>query len=180
MKFTELRLRGAYIVELEPLRDERGFFARSFCKREFSALSLGTSVAQCNVSVNEKRGTLRGMHFQRPPMEEAKLVRCVRGAIFDVLIDLRPGSPTFGQWLTVELTGENRKAVYIPEGFAHGFQTLENDTEVHYLMFEFYAPGYSGGIRWDDPAFGIRWPLSEPILSEKDRSYPPYRIESNQ
>jgi dTDP-4-dehydrorhamnose 3,5-epimerase len=181
MKFTETKLKGAYVIELEQKMDERGFFARSFCQQEFSAQGLKTSIAQCNVSFNEKKGTLRGMHFQMAPKAEAKLVRCTRGRIYDVIIDLRPDSPTYCQWLSVEL-GDGPTAhsspltaygrmLYIPEGFAHGFQTLEVDTEVFYHMFEFYSPYHASGVRWDDPAFGITWPLPNPIMSEKDKEY---------
>lgn len=172
MTFAETILEGAYVIHLERIEDERGFFARSFCQREFAAYRLKVDVAQCNVSFNKQKGTLRGMHFQLPPRAEAKLVRCTRGAIYDVIIDLRPDSPSYCQWVAVELTADNFAALYIPEGFAHGFQTLQDNSEVLYLMFGFYAPDYASGVRWDDPAFGIQWPLTNPILSEKDRSYP--------
>jgi dTDP-4-dehydrorhamnose 3,5-epimerase len=170
--FTEIVLKGAYIIEVEPIVDERGLFARSFCMREFEKYGLNIRMAQCNISFNEKKGTLRGMHFQIAPYEEAKLVRCTRGAIYDVIIDLRPQSLTFKQWFAVELTSLKHKMVYIPEGFAHGFQTLEDDTEVFYQMSEFYSLELARGVRWDDPSFGIVWPLPNPILSEKDISYP--------
>lgn len=172
MIFTEATLRGAFVIDLEPMEDERGHFARSFCRKEFGSRGLKTDVAQCNVSFNRKKGTLRGMHFQSPPKAEAKLVRCTRGAIHDVIIDLRPDSPTCRKWSSVELTETNRKMLYVPEGFAHGFQTLVDDTEVFYQMFEYYSPEHAGGVRWDDPAFGITWPIENPILSGKDRSYP--------
>jgi len=184
MIFTETKLKGAYIIDIQPIEDERGFFSRSFCKQEFDGHGLKTDVAQCNISFNKKKGTLRGMHFQRPPKEEAKLVRCTRGRIYDIIVDLRPVSPTYCQWLGVELgSGSTARGsrlttdyrmLYIPEGFAHGFQTLEDDSEVFYHMFEFYDPEYASGVRWDDPAFGITWPLSDPIMSERDRAYPPY------
>lgn len=174
MNFQETTLAGAYVIELDRHDDERGFFARSFCQDEFAAHGLSTCVAQCNISFNRKRGTLRGMHFQFAPKSEAKLVRCTRGAIHDVVIDLRPDSATYCSWFGVELTGENRTALYVPEGFAHGFQTLENDSEVFYQMFEFFSREQAGGVRWNDPAFDIAWPLPEPILSEKDRSYPDF------
>ena len=184
MRFSETKLKGAYVIDVEPAGDERGLFGRSFCKYEFSRHSLKTDVAQCNVSFNWRKGTLRGMHFQLPPREEAKLVRCTRGRIYDVIVDLRAGSPTYCQWLGVELgrgsTGHGSRLtadhgmLYIPEGFAHGFQTLEDDSEVFYQMFEFYAPEYASGVRWDDPAFGIIWPLPDPIMSERDRAYPRY------
>lgn len=172
MIFTETPLEGAFVIDLEPMEDERGHFARSFCRAEFARRGLKTDVAQCNVSFNHKRGTLRGMHFQLPPMEEAKLLRCTRGAIYDVILDLRPDSPTYCKWTTAELTERNLRMIYIPEGFAHGFQTLVEETEVFYQMFEFYSPRHASGVRWDDPAFGIAWPIEKPILSDKDRSYP--------
>ncbi|MHB8846766.1 MAG: dTDP-4-dehydrorhamnose 3,5-epimerase [Nitrospirota bacterium] len=174
MIFTPLSLPGACIVDIQPLTDDRGFFARSFCRNEFAGHKLRTDVVQCNISFNAKRGTLRGMHFQADPKAEAKLVRCTRGRIYDVIIDLRPGSATYCQWEAVEMSGSDRRALYVPEGFAHGFQTLEDETEVFYQMFEFFLPEHARGVRWDDPAFGIRWPLPEPIMSEKDRSYPLY------
>jgi len=159
------------VVELVRLEDERGFFARSFCQREFEAQGLNPRLAQCNVSFNHRRGTLRGLHFQAKPHEEAKLVRCTRGAIWDVAVDLREGSPTRLRWHAVELNAENRLGLYVPEGFAHGFQTLADDTEVLYQMSEFYHPELARGVRWDDPNLGIRWPLPDPILSERDRGY---------
>lgn len=175
MIFAETSLRGAYTVDLQPAEDERGFFARSFCRREFAALGLRTDVVQCNVSFNRLKGTLRGMHLQLPPKAEAKLVRCTLGAIYDVIIDLRPDSQTYCQWEGVELSAGNRRALYIPEGFAHGFQTLEENSEVFYQMFEAYAPECASGVRWDDPAFGIEWPLSGPVMSDRDRSFPFYQ-----
>lgn len=174
MTFTETGLKGAYIVGVEPIEDERGFFARSFCLKEFGAHGLKAEVAQCNVSFNKKKGTLRGMHFQLPPKAEAKLVRCTRGSIYDVIIDLRPDSRTFCRWEAVELTEHNYTSLYIPEGFAHGFQTLLEDTEVFYQMFEFYSPECSSGVRWDDPAFGIKWPIEDLTISERDAGYPLY------
>jgi len=171
MTFTELSLKGAFIIDIEPIEDERGFFARSFCMKEFASYGLKVDVAQCNISFNKKKGTLRGMHFQFPPKAEPKLVRCTRGKIYDVIIDLRPDSPTYCLWESVELTADNYKALYIPEGFAHGFQTLEDNAEVFYQMYEFYTVEYASGIRWNDPVFGIKWPLANPIISEKDRSY---------
>lgn len=174
MTFTETALKGAWIIDLERIDDERGFFARSFCQDEFAARGLKTTVAQCNVSFNLKRGTLRGMHFQLPPKAEAKLVRCTRGRIYDVIIDLRADSPTYCRWEGVELSTESRRALYIPEGFAHGFQTLEDGSEVFYQMFEFFAPQCAVGVRWDDPAFGIVWPVPDPIMSERDRGYEPF------
>jgi dTDP-4-dehydrorhamnose 3,5-epimerase len=173
--FTETTLKGAWIVDLQQIHDNRGFFARSFCQDEFAARGLKTGVAQCNISFNRLKGTLRGMHFQLPPKAEAKLVRCTRGAVRDVIIDLRADSATYCQWTAVELTGDNRRALYIPDGFAHGFQTLEDDSEVFYQMYEFFAPECASGVRWDDPAFGIVWPLTTPIISEKDLSYPDFQ-----
>lgn len=174
MRFIETKLPGAYLIELEAMADERGFFARSYCREEFAAHGLKTDVCQCNVSFNSKKGTLRGMHFQRSPRAEAKLVRCTRGALYDVVIDLRPDSPTCCQWAGVELTADNHRSLYIPEGFAHGFQTLEDNTEVFYQMYESFSPEHADGVRWDDPAFNISWPLPSPVISEKDRSYPLY------
>ncbi len=175
MIFTETALKGAFQVDIEPHRDDRGFFARSFCQREFSAIGLKTTVAQCNVSFNHKKGTIRGMHYQVAPKAEAKLVRCTRGAIYDVIIDLRPESATWCNWVAVDLTEDNSRMLYIPEGFAHGFQTITNDTEVFYQMFEFYSPEHARGVRWDDPTFRIGWPLPNPIISEKDKAYDPYK-----
>lgn len=178
MIFKETKIKGAYIIEIEKIEDERGFFARSFCLKEFEKYGLTPRVAQCNVSFNRKGGTLRGMHYQIPPYWEAKLIRCTRGKIYDVIIDLRHGSDTFRAWLSVELSAEDYKMLYIPEGFAHGFQTLEDNTEVFYQMSELYHPECARGIRWDDPAFGIRWPLANPIISEKDRLYPLFNYEN--
>jgi dTDP-4-dehydrorhamnose 3,5-epimerase len=174
MIFTETALKGAYIVEIEELGDERGFFARSFCRNEFAVHGLKVDVAQCNISFNRHKGTLRGMHFQIAPKAEAKLVRCTQGSIYDVVIDLRPGSATYCKWAGIELKADNRTALYIPEGFAHGFQTLEGNSEVFYLMFESFYPEYARGVRWDDPTFGIRWPIMNPIISDKDRAYTDY------
>lgn len=174
MTFAPTPLAGVFVVELDPRADDRGFFARSFCREEFAAHGLRTDVAQCNVSHNRRRGTLRGMHFQVAPSTEAKLVRCTRGAIYDVALDLRPGSATYRQWMAAELGADpgNRRMLYIPEGCAHGFQTLEDDSEVSYVMFGAYAPEHARGARWDDPAFGIAWPIATPIVSERDRSFP--------
>jgi dTDP-4-dehydrorhamnose 3,5-epimerase len=172
--FTETKLKGAYVLEIEKLEDERGFFARTWCQREFLANSLNPRLVQCSVSFNRKRGTLRGMHYQEAPNEEAKLVQCLRGAIYDVIIDLRSDSPTYTQWLAVELTAENRRMLYVPEQFAHGFQTLEDNTEVFYQISEFYYPNKARGIRWNDPRFKIAWPNNGPILSERDRDLPDF------
>lgn len=175
MRFTETPLPGAFLVEIEPLEDDRGFFARSFCVREFEAHGLDPYIAQCNVSHNLRRGTLRGMHYQAYPAAEAKLVRCTRGSVYDVIIDLRPESPTYCKWQSFELSVANARALYVPEGFAHGFQTLEDDSDVLYQMSEYYAPECARGVRWDDPAFGVRWPVERPIISEKDRVYEDFR-----
>lgn len=172
MKFSPTPLGGVFVVELERLEDERGFFARSFCQDEFRAHGLRTDIAQCNVSWNRKRGTLRGLHYQAKPHEEAKVVRCTRGALWDVAVDLREGSPTRHRWHAVELTAENHKALYIPEGLAHGFQTLADDTEVLYLMSTAYHAASSRGLRWNDPRLAIGWPLPDPIVSERDRAFP--------
>jgi dTDP-4-dehydrorhamnose 3,5-epimerase len=172
LKFLPTSLAGAFVVELEPIEDERGFFARSFCQNEFRSHGLDPAIAQCNVSLNRRRGTLRGLHYQAPPHEEAKLVRCTRGAICDVIVDLRHGSATRGQWFAVELSADNHRALYVPRGFAHGFQTLADDSEVLYQMSEFYRPGSERGIRWDDPAIGIQWPIADPVVSARDRAYP--------
>jgi dTDP-4-dehydrorhamnose 3,5-epimerase len=174
MIFTETRLAGAYVIDPQLLQDDRGFFARSWCQREFEAHGLTPRVVQANLSYNKRKGTLRGMHYQLPPHAEAKLVRCTRGAILDVIADLRPGSATAGQWIGVELTAENHRMLYVPEGFAHGFQTLADDTEVTYQVSEFYTPGAERGVRYDDPALGITWPLPVSVISEKDRSWPAY------
>ncbi len=171
MIFTETKLKGAFRIDLELRKDDRGYFARSFCQQEFEAHGLQKIVSQSNVSFNEKKGTLRGMHFQIAPKAEAKLVRCTRGALYDVIVDLRPESSTYCAWTAVELTADNGRMLYIPEGFAHGFQTLEDNTEVFYQMFEFYSPEHARGVRWDDPAFGISWPLPDPVMSDKDRAY---------
>lgn len=168
MKFIETKLKGAFIIELERLDDERGFFARTFCQREFEEYGLNPKVVQCNMSFNRKKGTLRGMHYQAFPYEEAKLVRCIKGAIYDVIIDLRPNSIAFKKWLAVDLTEQNRRMIYIPEGFAHGFQTLRDNTEIFYQMSEFFRPEYARGVRWNDPAFEIGWPIEDPIISTND------------
>jgi dTDP-4-dehydrorhamnose 3,5-epimerase len=170
MIFTETRLGGAFVVELEKKEDERGFFARAWCREEFLARGLNPHLAQCGISYNEKRGTLRGMHYQGAPHEEAKLVRCTKGVIHDVILDLRPDSPTFERWVAVDLIASDYRMLYVPEGFAHGFQTLEDDTEVFYQISEPYHPESARGVRWNDPAFGIEWPLEVSVISEKDAS----------
>lgn len=171
MVFIETKLKGAFIIELEYFEDERGFFARTFCQHEFEKFGLKTQFVQCNIVFNKHKGTLRGMHYQIKPYAEAKLVRCIRGAMYDVMLDLRPDSITFKQWVAVELTADNRRMVYVPEGFAHGAQSLRDDTEVFYQMSEFYYPECARGVRWDDPAFGIEWPITDLLLSIKDQNY---------
>ena len=175
MVFTETALRGAFLIEPEPRADERGFFARTWSAAEFESRALNTNVAECSVSFNARKGTLRGMHYQVAPFAETKIVRCTRGSMYDVIIDLRPESPTFTRHFGAVLTADNRKAMYIPTGFAHGFQTLEDDTEALYQISEFYSPEHSRGVRWDDPAFGIAWPPDERMLSERDLGYPDFR-----
>ncbi|MCC9135034.1 dTDP-4-dehydrorhamnose 3,5-epimerase [Pontibacter silvestris] len=171
MIFTETKLKGAYIIELKKIEDERGFFARAWCQNEMTEHGLADRVLQTNVSFNPKKGTLRGMHYQVKPHEESKLVRCTRGAIFDVIIDLRVSSDSYKQWLGVKLTADNYRMLYVPEGFAHGYLTLEDNTEVTYQVSEFYTPGAEQGIRWNDPAFRIEWPLEPQLVSEKDKAH---------
>ena len=172
MQFTETKLKGTFILDLEQRRDERGFFARTFCAKEFEAHGLKPTVAQCNLSCNYKKGTLRGMHYQIAPATETKLVRCTQGAIYDVIIDMRPESPTYLSYIGVELTSENRRALYVPEMFAHGYQALTDGAEVVYQVGEFYTPGYERGLRYNDPTFNIEWPLSVSEISQKDATWP--------
>jgi dTDP-4-dehydrorhamnose 3,5-epimerase len=172
--FNETRIPGVFVIELEHREDERGFFARSFCRKEFEAHGLNPNVAQCNVSFNRNRGTLRGMHFQAAPYAEAKLVRCTKGSVFDVCIDLRPGSATFKRHVSVVLSAREHNMIYIPEGFAHGFQTLEDDSELFYQMSQVYSPESARGVRWNDPAFTIDWPPAERTMTEKDKTYPDF------
>ena len=174
MLFSETELKGAHIIEVEKIEDNRGFFARAWCQRELEEHVLTARILQANISFNKKKGTLRGMHYQIAPYEESKFVRCTSGAIYDVVIDLRPDSPTFRRWMGVELTAENYKMLYVPENFAHGFQTLEDDTEVTYQVSQFYTPGSERGIHWDDPAFSIDWPIEVQIISDKDKSWPDF------
>ena len=171
MRFIPIHLAGAYLIEPEPISDERGFFARTYCRDEFAAKGLNPDLVQCNISYNKTRGTLRGMHYQKAPYAEAKLVRCTQGGIYDVIVDLRNDSRTFTQWFGVELTVENRKALYVPEGFAHGFITLKDDTEVLYQMSEFFHAECAAGVRWDDPVFSIQWPIDVKVISERDCAY---------
>ncbi|HXX48732.1 MAG TPA: dTDP-4-dehydrorhamnose 3,5-epimerase [Myxococcota bacterium] len=172
MIFKETGLPGAWLIELERVEDGRGFFARSFCAREFAERGLAARFVQSSVSFNARAGTLRGMHFQLPPHREVKLVRCTAGAVFDAIVDLRTGSPTRLRWFGTELDAANRRMLYIPEGFAHGFLTLAPDTEVFYEMSEFYAPQAGRGLRWSDPALGIRWPAAPTVIAERDAGYP--------
>jgi dTDP-4-dehydrorhamnose 3,5-epimerase len=172
--FIPTALPGAFVIEPEPASDSRGLFARTWCRRELAAQGLDTELAQSSTSFNKRKGTLRGMHCQAAPFAETKIVRCTRGAIHDVIIDLRPDSATYLRHVAVVLTAEDRKALYVPKGFAHGFQTLEDDTEVLYQISEFYSPEHSRGVRWDDPAFGIAWPQDDRTMSERDRSYPDF------
>jgi dTDP-4-dehydrorhamnose 3,5-epimerase len=172
--FTETKLKGAFILDVKRLEDERGFFGRSWCKKEMEEHGLNSNVVQANVSFNHKKGTLRGMHFQFSPYQETKLVRCTKGALFDVIIDLRKDSPTYKQWIGVELTEDNFRMLYVPEDFAHGFITLQDNTAVTYQVTQFYTPGAEGGIRWDDPAVGIEWPVPVEVISSKDKNHPDY------
>lgn len=171
MIIRETRLQGAYIVDLERIEDNRGFFARCWCSREFAQNGLETEFVQCNISFNAHTGTLRGMHYQRSPYGEAKLIRCTMGSIYDVIVDVRESSPTRNMWLSAELSQENRRMLYVPEGFAHGFLTLTDNTEVFYHMSKHYSPEHACGIRWDDPLLGIDWPFDILVISHRDRSY---------
>ncbi|MFP6730771.1 MAG: dTDP-4-dehydrorhamnose 3,5-epimerase [Alphaproteobacteria bacterium] len=174
MKFTATKIAGVMVVDIEPIEDERGFFARGFCAAEFAAQGLAGSFVQTNIAFNKQRGTLRGLHYQAEPKPEPKLVRCTRGVIFDVAVDLRPGSPTQGRWSGHELSAENHRALYIPEGCAHGLLTLADDTEVYYLMGAAYDAALTRGVRWNDPAFAIDWPAAPEVISERDAGFPDY------
>lgn len=174
MIFREQSLPGVFEIGIEPNRDDRGFFARSWCQQEFETHGLNPGFVQANISFNARKGTLRGMHYQAGPFGEAKLIRCTAGAIYDVVLDLRPQSPTFKLWLAFVLRAENHDMLYIPEGLAHGFLTLADNTEIFYQMSEFYHPELSRGVRWNDPAFGIEWPHEIAVMSERDRSYPDF------
>ena len=176
MKFIDVPVAGAYVIEIQPIVDERGFFARTWCAQEFRRRGLNPNLVQCSISFNRRRGTLRGMHYQDQPHPEAKLVRCSSGAIYDVIVDLRPTSRTYCQWFAVELTGEDHKMIFVPEGFAHGFQTLADNTEVFYQISESYRPEWARGVRWNDPRFGIKWPIREMVISQRDRDFPDYAI----
>lgn len=178
MNFIETPLAGAFVIEAVPIVDERGFFARTWCAREFAERGLNPCLVQCNISHSRLRGTLRGMHYQAGEHAEVKLVRCTSGSIFDVITDLRTGSPTYCQWFGTILSGQNHRLMYVPEGFAHGFQTLDDSTEVFYQMSEFYRPDAVRGMRWNDPSVNIEWPQAdERIMSERDRSYPDYHLQ---
>ena len=174
MKFSQTKLKGAYFIEIEKLTDDRGFFARSWCQKEFEDHGLDYGFVQANVSYNHKKGTIRGMHYQIAPYQECKLIRCTRGAIYDVIIDLRQDSPTYKQWTGVELTAGNYTMFFVPQDFAHGFQTLTDETEITYQVSQFYTPGSEKGIRFDDPAFSIQWPQDVSVISDKDASWPDF------
>lgn len=169
--FQEINLSGAYILTRKPIYDERGFFARFFCKKEMEAMSLQSEFVQCNLSFSEKKGTLRGLHYQLPPYAEVKIVSCLRGAIYDVIVDIRKDSPTYGKWFAMELTAQKPQTLYIPQGFAHGFQTLCDDTEVFYLVGNYYHAAANTGLRWNDPKLNIAWPLAVSIISEQDKNF---------
>lgn len=172
MKFIPIPLKGAYIIELEKKGDERGFFGRTYCEKEFQQAGLDNHFVQINNSLSSQKGTLRGMHYQMHPHSETKIVRCIKGALYDVVLDLNTNSPTFGQSYGVELSDDNRKMMYVPKGFAHGFLTIQDETEAFYLVSEFYAPQSERGIRWNDPKFGIKWPFDPVVVSDKDKNHP--------
>jgi dTDP-4-dehydrorhamnose 3,5-epimerase len=172
MIFTPTELRDAFLVEIEPRADARGFFARTWCHKEFEAHGLSTAVAQANTAVSPRKGTLRGLHYQEAPFAEVKLVRCTRGAVYDVIVDLRPDSPTYRRWIGLELSADNHRMLYVPEGFAHGYQTLSDDAELWYQTSQFYAPAAARGVRYDDPAFDMRWPLAVTVISDADHGWP--------
>jgi dTDP-4-dehydrorhamnose 3,5-epimerase len=176
MIFTATQLDDAWLISLEPKEDERGFFARIWCRQELARHGLDTEISQESLSFNRHRGTMRGLHFQRPPHEETKIVRCTRGGIFDVIVDLRPQSGSYLRWQGFELTADNRKSLYVPKGFAHGFQTLTGNAEIVYQISDFYAPDSAGGYRYDDAAFSIGWPLPITVISERDLSWPAFKI----
>ena len=175
MIFKTTGIEGAFVIELEKIQDHRGYFARTFCQKEFQAHGLCTSLVQANTAFTQRKGTVRGMHYQAAPYAEAKLVRCNRGAAFDVMIDLRPGSKSYCRWFGVELAADNHRMLYVPEGFAHGYQTLQDDTELFYLVSQFYTPQAEQGVRWNDTCFKIAWPIvANALLSEKDRNWPDF------
>jgi len=177
MKFTESKLQGAYVIEVEKIEDDRGFFGRLWCEKEFQKYNLNTNIVQSNVSLSKKQGTLRGMHFQKSPHQETKLVRCTKGSVYDVIIDLRPDSPTFKKWFGVKLTEDNHKMIYVPENFAHGFLTLEDNSEVYYLVTQFYNKEAESGLRWNDPAFDIQWPIEVMEISDKDNRHANFNLK---
>jgi dTDP-4-dehydrorhamnose 3,5-epimerase len=174
VKYTGTSIGGVFLVDLQPVDDDRGFFARTFCEDEFLRHGLEPHFAQSSIAFSKRRGTLRGMHFQREPHAEVKLVRCTRGAVYDVVIDLRPHSPTYLHWFAAELSAANRRMLYVPHGLAHGYLTLEDETEISYQMSAPYHPEAAAGVRWDDPAFGIHWPIDVTVIAERDRSYPDF------
>ncbi|MDT7604819.1 MAG: dTDP-4-dehydrorhamnose 3,5-epimerase [Acidobacteriota bacterium] len=180
MIFTETKLKGVFVIELKRFEDERGFFAQTFSAKEFAEHGLNPPVAECNTSLNLRRGTMRGLHFQSPPYAQAKLVRCTAGAVYDCVIDLRPDSTTFKQWTAVELTAQNYLQLYVPEGFAHGFLTLADASEVFYQVSEVYAPHSAGGVRWNDPTFQIEWPIAVEVINERDASYADFQHDSKE
>lgn len=175
MIFSETRIQGVFVIELQKLEDQRGYSARTWCEKEFASAGIPARWVQSLTSFNARRGTLRGMHFQSSPRAQARLVRCTRGGVYDVVLDLRPDQPTYRQWIATELTAENGKTLYIPQGLAHGYQTLADETELSYLMSEPYDPACDTGVRWNDPAFGIEWPPAERIMSDRDRTFPDLR-----
>ena len=177
MKFTEIYLKGAFVIEVDKLEDDRGFFGRIWCEKEFKKNNLNTNIVQSNVSLSLKKGTIRGLHFQRSPFQETKLVRCTKGSVYDVIIDLRPESPTFKKWFGVKLTEDNHKMIYVPENFAHGFLTLEDNSEVYYLVTQFYTKEAEVCLRWNDPAFDIQWPTEVKVISEKDKSHANFNLK---
>jgi dTDP-4-dehydrorhamnose 3,5-epimerase len=177
MIFTETKLKGAWIIEIKKIEDDRGFFGRSWCRHEFEERGLNGNLCQINTSLTLKKGTIRGMHYQIDPYQETKFIRCTRGRIYDVIVDLRPNSPTFLQWVGNELSADNYKMVYVPENFAHGFVSIEDNSEVYYPVTQFYTPGAERGSRWNDPAFNIKWPVEIKIVSEKDRNHPDFTLE---
>jgi dTDP-4-dehydrorhamnose 3,5-epimerase len=178
MLFTETKLKGAWLIEIKKMEDDRGFFGRSWCKKEFTDHGLNADICQINTSFTLKKGTIRGLHYQVDPWQETKFIRCTRGKIYDVIVDLRPGSPTFLQWVGHELDAENHRMVYVPENFAHGFVSLEDNVEVYYPVTQFYTPGAERGIKWDDPAINIHWPVKVRVVSEKDRNHPEFALEN--
>ena len=177
MEFTETPLKGAYLIEIRKMGDERGFFGRSWCRKEMEEAGLEADIAQINTSLSRHKGTLRGLHYQVAPYQESKMIRCTRGSIYDVIVDLRPESPTFRQWYGAELTADNHRALYSPKGFAQGFITLEDDAEITYFASEFYAAGMDRGVRYNDPQFGIRWPMEPVVISDKDRAWPDFTLD---